>query len=268
MSVARRARDQKPLTGKTVLVTRAKKQGPGLSRLLRRTGAQVIEIPVIEICPPRSRSPINAALRSLNDYDWLILTSVNGVEALLAGMRRLRLSPSVPQGMKIAAIGPATRAAIEKAGVSVAVTPKEYVAEAVVKALRRRVAGKRVLLLRAAVARDVIPRELRRAGARVDVVAAYETAVPAGARKRLRDLFRKRMPDVIMFTSSSTVHNFVKLAGNRLYSGAMDGTAFASIGPITSRTLREHGLNPDIQAREYTMKGLAAAIEAWAQQKK
>jgi len=150
----------------------------------------------------------------------------------------------------------------------VTVTPKEYVAEAVVKALRARIRDQRVLLLRAAVARDVIPRELRKAGADVTVVAAYETKVPAGAQKRLRALLGKQPPEVITFTSSSTVHNFARLAGTHLYSGALDGTAFASIGPVTSDTLREHGLHAEIEAREYNVAGLARAVESWARKKK
>lgn len=259
---------RKPLNGKTVLVTRAKQQAPELSRPLRNAGARVIEIPLIEIAPPSSQSKFEAALRRLGQYDWLILTSVNGVEALFGGLQKLRLSPSVLQRVQVAAIGPATRAAVEKKGLRVAVMPREYVAEAVVKALRSRIAGRRVLLLRAAVARDVIPRELRGAGAKVTVVAAYQTKIPAKSREQLQGLLKKRAPDVITFTSSSTVRNFARLAGSGLYSGALDGTVLASIGPITSSTLREHRLRPAIQAHEYTMKGLVEAIKAWAQKEK
>jgi uroporphyrinogen-III synthase len=138
--------------------------------------------------------------------------------------------------------------------------PKEYVAESVVRSLRRRVKGKRVLLVRAKVARDVIPRELRKAGAHVDVVEAYETVVPESSRKRLRGALAnpRRRPHVVTFTSSSTVRNFVGLAGSRAQT--LDGISFASIGPVTSATLREFGLRVDISAAEYTIPGLVDAI--------
>ncbi len=140
------------------------------------------------------------------------------------------------------------------------VVPKEYVAESVVRSLRRRVKGKRVLLVRAKVARDVIPRELRKAGAHVDVVEAYETVVPKSSRTRLRSVLGnpRRAPHVITFTSSSTVRNFVALVGPR--KAKFDGIRLASIGPVTSSTLRELGLRVDIEAKEFTIPGLVEAI--------
>ena len=145
--------------------------------------------------------------------------------------------------LRIAAIGPATKKAIEQRGVKVDVVPKEYVAESVVRSLRRRVKGKRVLLVRAKVARDVIPRELRKAGAQVHVVEAYETVVPQSSRTRLRDALSnpRRRPHVVTFTSSSTVRNFVALLGARQRAD-LDEVRLASIGPVTSSTLRESGL--------------------------
>jgi uroporphyrinogen-III synthase len=151
----------------------------------------------------------------------------------------------------------------------VTVTPKEYVAEAVVAALNRRVKGGRVLLVRAKVARDVIPRELCKAGAHVDVVEAYETVAPKASEKRLRSfLAGATKPHAITFTSSSTVRNFVGLLGLRGARAALRkpaghrGVHSASIGPVTSATLREFGLPVDIEAREYTIPGLVAAIAA------
>ena len=154
----------------------------------------------------------------MHEYDWLILTSVNGVEALWLRLNKLRLTKRHVKHLKIAAIGPATRKAIEKHGLKVNVVPEEYVAESVVEALRNKVAGKRVLLVRARVARDVIPRELRKLGAKVDVVEAYETVIPQSSRTRLREILKnsKRRPHVITFTSSSTVRNFVALLGKKL----------------------------------------------------
>ena len=267
---AKRAKPSKsrPLGGKLVLVTRAKEQAPALSSLLRAQGAAVLEIPLIEILPPRSWRKLDSALEQLEKYDWLILTSVNGVEALFGRMWKLRVPRRAMGHLKIAAIGPATRAAIEARSLRVQVMPTEYVAEAVVKGLARRVKGKRVLVVRAAVARDVIPRQLRQAGAQVSVVAAYQTALPAASGSRLRRTLTSHSgADVITFTSSSAVKNFARLAGRLLYDGHLDGTALASVGPITSATLREHGMNPAIEARRYTMAGLSEAIASWAKQR-
>jgi uroporphyrinogen-III synthase len=250
----------KPLQGRRVLVTRTSKQAAGLSRPLRALGAQVIGIPTIEIKPPRSYQPLDGALKKIVEYDWLILTSVNGVEALFARLKKLRIPVSSLQHLYVAAIGPSTRQAIEDHGLPVAVTPPKYIAESVVEALRGHTEGKYVLLVRAKVARDVLPTELRRAGAAVDVVEAYETHVPRGAAAKLKKLFTARnKPHVITFTSSSTATNFLGLLGNGAKK-MLDGVCLASIGPVTSATLKQAGFPPTIEAREYTMKGLVEAI--------
>ncbi len=257
-----------PLAGCRILVSRAKKQAGALSSALRELGCQVIEIPFIELRKPSSYQPLDSALRNLGTYDWLILTSVNGVEALFERLAKKKVDVAAPAELKIAAIGPATRKAIEQHGLRVAVTPKEYVAESVVASLQRRVKGKRVLLVRAKIARDVIPRELRKAGAEVDVVEAYETVAPRSSEQRLRALLANRTlrPHAITFTSSSTVKNFVELLGLRSARAALKkparyhGVHTASIGPVTSATLREFGLPVDIEAKKYTIPGMVAAI--------
>ena len=248
------------LAGVRVLVGRARHQAGSLAGELRKLGATVLEIPFIEIRKPRSFKPLDSALRSLDGYDWLILTSVNGVDAMWDRLAWLGLSNGNLKHLRIAAIGPATRKAIEQRGVKVDVVPKEYVAESVVRSLRRRVKEKRVLLVRAKVARDVIPRELRKAGAHMDVVEAYETVVPQASRRRLRSALAnpQRRPQVVTFTSSSTVRNFVSLLGSRQMS--LEGIRLASIGPVTSSTLRELGLRADISAKEFTIPGLVDAI--------
>ncbi len=151
---------------------------------------------------------------------------------------------------------------MEQRGIQVDVMPKEYVAESVVRSLKGKVKGKRVLLVRAKVARDVIPRELRKAGAHVDVVEAYETVVPQSSRRRLQAALTNpsKRPNVVTFTSSSTVKNFVELLGSRRKSALLNGVQTASIGPVTSSTLRELGLPVDIAARAFTISGLVAAI--------
>jgi uroporphyrinogen-III synthase len=258
------------LTGTRVLVGRARHQASALSSGLRELGAQVLEIPFIEIRKPRSYKALDSALKNLRDYDWLVLTSVNGVEAVWERLRRLRISREHLRHLKVAAIGPATKQAMEKRGIKVDVVPEEYVAESVVESLRDQVKGERVLVARAKVARDVIPRELRRVAARVDVVEAYETVIPQSSHKRLRAVLRdpKRRPDVITFTSSSTVRNFRALLGSnarrgrvaRAHTNLLAGIRFASIGPVTSATLRELGLPVHIEAKEYTIPGLIDAI--------
>jgi uroporphyrinogen-III synthase len=177
-------------------------------------------------------------------------------------MAKLGLKKAMLKHLFIAAIGPATKKAIEQHGITVNVVPKEYVAEAVVRSLRTRVKGKRLLLVRAKIARDVIPRELRKVGAEVDVVEAYETVLPHPSRVRLRKVFAsdKLRPHVVTFTSSSTVRNFARLLGKRPRD--FRGVDFASIGPVTSATLRELQFPVAIEAKRYNITGLVKALVA------
>jgi uroporphyrinogen-III synthase len=270
MSTKTKATTSQPLKGIRVLVGRAKHQAGVLSGELRERGATVIEIPFIEIRKPKSFKPLDGALKSLHTYDWLILTSVNGVEAMWERMRKLTLRQGHRRSLRVAAIGPATKKAIEQRGQRVHIVPKEYVAESVVRSLKNKVKGKRVLLVRAKVARDVIPHELRKAGAHVDVVEAYETLVPQSSRSLLRAILNnpEKRPQLVTFTSSSTVRNFVELLGShraargreRPRHSSLDGILMASIGPVTSATLRELGLPVGIAAQEFTIPGLVAAI--------
>jgi uroporphyrinogen-III synthase len=262
-----------PLVGIRVLVGRARHQASALSSGLQELGAEVFEIPFIEIRKPRSYKPLDIALKKLRDYDWLILTSVNGVDAVWERLRKLHLAKGQLKHLRVAAIGPATKKAIEKRGVKVHVVPEKYVAESVVRSLRDQVAGKHVLLARAKVARDVIPRELRNLGAKVDVVEAYETVIPRSSGTRLRALLKdaKRRPHIITFTSSSTVRNFVALLGKSAWRGrprprkaeSIEGIHIASIGPVTSATLSDLGLPVDVEATEYTIPGLVKAVARW-----
>ena len=240
-----------PLAGKRVIVGRPRAQAGALSAKLRALGARVIEIPFLEVRPPRSYAPLDEALRRHAEYDWLVLTSVNGVAVLCRRLARLRIATADLAQLKIAAIGPATRSALEAQGLRVDVMPREYVAEAVVARLRRRVKGKRVLLVRARIARDVIPRELRAAGAQVDVREAYVTVVPEKSRARLLAALQSKTgrPDVITLTSSSAAKNFLALIGGSkaARSAMLDGAGavLASIGPVTTQTLRELNLPGD-----------------------
>ncbi len=246
-----------PLFGKRIVNTRAREQAGELSARLTALGAEVIELPAIEIQAPADYGPLDNAISQLNSYDWVIFTSVNGVsrfvERLDASKSDLRLLRA-----KVCAIGPATRAAIEKLHVKVDAIGQEYVAEGLLQALvDYSLQGARILLPRAEVARDLIPAELARRGARTDVVDTYRTVAPAQLRERAKDLFAApRKPDCVTFTSSSTVRNLVEAIG----VDTLKGIRAASIGPITSKTARDLGVEVAVEAREFTLVGLVEAI--------
>lgn len=260
------------LDGRRILITRARHQAAALAEALELQGAAVLAVPAISIQPPASWQPLDDALQRLGQYDWLVLTSVNGVQSLVTRLRTLasqrlegaRLLFPPARGLRVAAMGPATARALEEQGVPVEVIPEQYVAESLAASLRDRVFGQRVLLVRAKVARDILPAELERAGARVDVVEAYETAVPPESSAALRRIFSPEMqaPDAVTFTSSSTVTNFFRLLAEAGLSWH-PAVAAASIGPVTSRTLLAHGIEPVIEAREYTIPGLVDALCVW-----
>lgn len=250
-----------PLAGKRIVVTRAHRQADGLASLLKHFGAEVLEAPVIEIREPDSYDALDGALKDILQYDWLILTSVNGAEALFSRLEPLGLSVDSLQHLKIAAIGPATEERIQDHGLVVDVVPPHYIAEEVVRSLRKLVKGEKVLLVRAKIARDVIPDELRAAGAQVDVVEAYQTVIPEDAKTRMKSVFAEQpLPDAITFTSSSTVQNFLTVVVGTDIPAKLSHVKFASIGPVTSRTMREYGLRVDVEADEYTMEGLTQAL--------
>jgi uroporphyrinogen III methyltransferase/synthase len=244
-----------PLFGKRIVVTRAKGQAEALSARLRALGADVVELPTIEIRPAADSGPLDRAVAALACYDWLIFTSANGVRFFLdrldhstTDLRSLRA--------KICAIGPATRAAVEALHLKVDLMGKEYVAEGLLEAFASHdLAGKRVLLPRAAVARDLVPIELTRRGAQVDVVEAYRTVVPEDAADQAAAVLTRK-PDCITFTSSSTVQNFVAIAG----ATALEGLKVATIGPVTSETARALGITVTVEAHPFTIDGLVTAI--------
>jgi uroporphyrinogen-III synthase len=258
----------RPLAGRRVLVTRASVQAFGLSQPLRDLGAEVIEIPTIEIRSAGSSAALDHALIKIDHYDTLILTSVNGVERLFERYNRLGLPIEDMQHLLVVAIGPATAAAIQSEGLGVSIVPEKYVAESVIEALRGKIfKGSRVLLVRAKVARDVLPDELRTAGATVDVIEAYETVVPDGAAQRLNEVFANptTRPHIVTFTSSSTATNFLSLLARDQREHLHD-LCLASIGPVTSATLTKAGFAPTVEAREYTMGGLVEAIARFARE--
>ena len=252
--------DAPPLAGKRILITRARHQAGRLAEALEAQGAEVVRLPTIEIIPPESYAPLDAVLERIHGFDWLIVTSANGAAALDGRLEFLRISLEKLQHLQIAAIGPATSVALERIGLKVSAMPEEYVAEAVVSILKEKVAGKHVLLVRAAVARDVIPDQLRHCGADIEVVAAYRTVIPADSIELARELFKagNSLPGAVTFTSSSTVDNFVALltAAN---IAVPSGLKAISIGPVTTRTLRRHGWEPACEASPYDIPGVVEA---------
>jgi len=249
-----------PLAGRRVLVTRAAHQASKLSDGLRALGAEPVEVPVLEIRPPISFDPLDAALRQLDSYDWLILTSANTARALAERAAELRIALAQPARLKVAAIGEATAEAARKAGLQVALVPEAYVAESLVEGLLARAAGQRILLARAAVARDVIPDALREAGAEVDVVDAYRNVLPEAAPEQLRRAIADGL-DAATFTSSSSATHLAEAARKAGIEWPFEGVPAVSIGPITSQTLRDLGWPPAAEASPSDIPGLVAAIE-------
>jgi uroporphyrinogen III methyltransferase/synthase len=244
-----------PLFGKKVVVTRARSQASSLAAKLRSLGADIIEFPTIEVREADDYTDLDHAITNLAAYDWLAFTSVNGVEYF---MKRLDRSSTDLRSLKakICAIGPITAKAVQDLHLKIDVMPKEFVAESVVEAFSSiDLEGKRVLLPRAKVAREILPEALRERGAIVDVIPAYQTVVPANAAEQAREVLSQN-PDWVLFTSSSTVTNFVKAAG----AEALRAVSVASIGPVTSDTARSLGIEVAVEASPYTIDGLIAAI--------
>lgn len=253
-------RADRPLAGLSVLVTRPRRQSAALSARLTAAGAEVIDAPTVVIAPPHDWSLVDAAMRDLRAYDWLIVTSANGVAALAARMRRLGLDARDLAGVKIAAIGPATAQALRRRFLRADVMPAEYVAEALAEGLRPfDMVGRRCLLLRSDLARKALPDALTAWGAICDDIAVYRaeraSQLPAEASHRL---LNGRM-DWVTFTSSSTFVNLVSLLGPQADSVLRD-VRIASIGPITSAAIRAAGYAPAVEASEYTTVGLVDAM--------
>ena len=254
--------ERRPLFGRRIVVTRARAQAGELSRELEALGAEVFEFPTIEICPPEDFGPLDEAIRELDSFDWIVFTSVNGVEAFMERLGHYGLDlRAVPRGAKVAGIGPATAQRVEEAGLRVDVTPEEYKAEALIGALANcSLEGKRVLIPRAKVAREILPEKLREAGAEVVVPPAYESLPSSEGKEQLGELLENGEIDCTTFTASSTVENFVRAFGEEA-AQLLSGARVACIGPITAKTARDHGLRVDTEADEYTIPGLVNAVE-------
>lgn len=261
--------DLQPLFGKRVLVPRASAQAGAMAQQLRDAGAEPVIAPAIRIAPPEDPEPLARAVRDVGRYGWAAFTSANGVAAFFRELREQGGDARRLGGVSVAAIGPATAASLREHGVAPDVIAREFVGEAVADAILARHGhdgGRggplKVLLARAAVARDALPERLRAAGAEVDVVAAYRTLPPLPEdAARLRGLITEGGVDVVTFTSSSTVEHTLAALGEGA-AAALANVVVASIGPITSDTARARGVRVDVMAESYTTEGLIAALAA------
>lgn len=258
--------EDRPLFGKRVVVTRSRGQASVLVEELARAGAAPLEFPTIKVVPPgdgyEALDSAIARLRSASPppYDWIVFTSANGVEHFF---RRLDEAGDVRdlKGVRLGAIGPATAAALAQRGLKADFVPGEYRAEAVVEGLLKLgAAGARVLIPRALEAREVLPEELKAAGAEVEVVPAYETVTDESGAGELNQMLKAGEIDIITFTSSSTVRNFASLLDGLSLTDMPDTVTVACIGPVTAATARELGLRVDVVAGEYTIPGLVKAL--------
>ncbi len=260
--------ETKPLFGKRVLVTRALEQAGEFTSLLEKNGAEPITFPTIKTTPPPSWAPLDRAIRRLSGYDWAIFTSVNGVKFFFERVTKLGLDLRELKGVKICAIGPRTAEAVRRLGIRVDLTPGEFRAESIIDALgKRNIKGKRFLLARALKAREVLPIEIKRLGGRIDVVPAYKTVRPKKEADELKKLLKEGGVDIVTFTSSSTVTNFLSMFKKGEGPELVRPVYVACIGPITAETAREARIRVDIMPKSYTIPALTEAMAEFFRQR-
>lgn len=253
-----------PLAGKRIAITRSSEQATELAASLEAQGAHVITLASIAIRPIEDTTALDAALTTLDEYDWIVLTSANGVRAVTERMLALGVGWESRRLARIAVIGPATARALEDSGAAPDLIPAQFIAESILDELAN-VAGQRILLLRADIARKTLAEELRLRGADVDEVTAYRTELAPIARGAIEVAFLRDHVDAVTFTSPSTVHGLIR----GLRDAGLDpqqtlaGSALCAIGPITASAMREYSLEPALVADEYTITGLVAAISGY-----
>jgi uroporphyrinogen III methyltransferase / synthase len=252
-----------PLFGKTIVVTRKSDQAELMIERLCELGADPFFFPVIETIAPDDWSPLDNALNNLSQYQGLIFTSANGVRFFAERLKTIGKDIRELKGLRVFTIGPKTAEAVRDLGISVDVIPEKFVAESLIENIKN-IEGQRFLLPRATIAREIIPQQLRKMGAIVDVAPAYQTVLPVTQVDELHRRLESQSIDVITFTSSSTVENFLALTGEKLLP-AIKNAKIACIGPVTEKTARKAGLNVEIVPEQYTVSSLLDAIEAFFQ---
>jgi uroporphyrinogen III methyltransferase / synthase len=250
----------KPLSGRCIVVTRPRDQAAEFIDHLTAAGADVVACPSIEIVPPASWAPLDDAIARIGQFDWIVFTSTNGVAVFIERLRASGHDIDVLRRARLAAVGPQTAHALEAQGLPVDVVPGEFRAEGVAEEMRRKgIAGARILLPRATEAREILPAMLRDAGADVEEVASYDTVRPQAAPEEVRGLLAEGKVDLVTFTSSSTVRNFLSLLGDDAVA-LLRRTRIGCIGPITADTARSVGLTVDIQPASYTVAAFTEEI--------
>jgi uroporphyrinogen III methyltransferase/synthase len=255
--------EKRPLFGKRIVVTRAREQASEFLKQLAGLGAECIEFPTIEVAPPLSWNALDLSISELEGYQWLLFTSVNGVKYFLARLKKLGKDVRDLKGSKIGAIGPKTAQAWQDIGITPDLMPDEYRAEAVVTCFEKlETKGMRILLPRAEKAREILPEALRKMGAEVDVIPAYRTVRPENDTEKIRDMLASGKIDMVTFTSSSTVTNFVEMFEEDAQDLKkwMAGVTVASIGPITAKTAEEYGFASNVVPPRYTIESLTESI--------
>ena len=255
--------ETRPLFGKVAVVTRTREQAGALSRLLTEAGARVVEIPALKLLPPEDFGPLDRALAHLTDYRWLIFTSANGVEAFFRRLGERGRDLRAVGHLKLAAIGPATAQALVRRGLTADLVPESFVAEGLAEGLLPLLhPGDRVLLPRAAQAREALPELLRHAGVEVEVVPVYRMVPPPEIPEAARPFLEEARVDILTFASSATVHHFAALVGRERFLTLARRAVVAAIGPITAQALGEYGITPQVQPSTYTIPALAEAVVA------
>lgn len=251
--------EKKALFGQRIVVTRARQQASVLSQAIEDLGGEPWEFPAIELAPPTNPELIVKAIQQIKRFEWLVFTSVNGVDAFFKELKNQGKDVRDLAGIELVAIGPATQSALENKGLRVTFVPEEYRAEKIIEGLASRVLpGQSVLLARAEEARDILPESLKALGADVWDVPAYKTVLGQANKEELQALLRDKLIQAVTFTSSSTVRNFLQLLDHD--RSLLEGVKIFSIGPITSATARELGLTVYREAEKYTIKGLVQAL--------
>lgn len=255
--------EHKPLFGRRIVVTRAREQASRFLSELSELGAECVEFPTIEIMPPQSWEGVDRGIQDIEKYQWLLFTSVNGVKYFFNRLKDLGKDVRALKDIKVGAIGPKTAEAVQDKGIVPDLVPDEYRAEAVVEAFKAKNAeGLKILLPRAAEAREILPEELNKMGAQVDVVEAYRTVMPETGAVRVREMLRSGEIDMVTFTSSSTVTNFVQMVSQEggQYLDWMEKVFVAAIGPITADTAKDKGFEISVMPENYTIDALTESI--------
>ena len=258
--------EKKPLFGKRILITRPRGQVKIFVELLEKEGAIAIQFPTIETIPPDSWDALNNAIKKLDTYQWLIFTSANGVRFFMERLKANKKDIRELKGIKICAIGPKTAASVKSLGIRVDAVPEKYIAEGVIEEMQKYgVKGKKILLPRASVARDILPQELKKMGAEIDVVDTYKTVKPVEKANEIKNMLKNGEIDVITFTSSSTVQNFMSYFNTD--KKILKNIIIASIGPITAKTVEEFGLKNAIVSDEHTIERFTEKITEYFRRK-